>query len=104
MDVEAYKGGVYSEEQGRIYFVPHAHAPSGEWHYITACISSTGTVVGYANGIDASCAAKQGAYDGGVLDSVRNRIYFIPSGETDCTSFTSTLPSCSSLEDYERMQ
>ena len=100
MDVEAYKGGVYSEEQGRIYFVPHAHANSGTWHYI----SSTGTVVGYANDIGAACAVNQGAYDGGVLDSVRNRIYFVPSGETDCTSFTSTLPSCSSLEDYERMQ
>jgi len=80
--VEAYKGGVYSETQDRIYFIPHAQAPFGTWHYI----SSTGTVVGYANGNEA-CPATAGAYDGGVLDPVRNRIYFVPSGQNGCDSF-----------------
>jgi len=30
----AYRGGVYSPTQNRIYLVPYAQAPETNWHYI----------------------------------------------------------------------
>ena len=79
---QAYKGGVYSPTLDRIYFIPRGQAANNLWHYI----SSAGAVVEYDSG-DGDCVAGPDAYDGGVLDPVLNRIYFVPSGQSGCESW-----------------
>ena len=71
-----YFGGVLSPVQNRIYFVPYSQLgtdPNG-WHYLDC---STGSVVSYASG----ATTVSGAYMGGVLSPLQNRIYFVPRSQ-----------------------
>ena len=38
----AYRGGVYSPTQNRVYFVPFLQGPEEDWHYVDG---ATGAVV-----------------------------------------------------------
>ena len=68
---DAYKGGVYSPTQNRIYLVPRYHADETNWHYIDC---DDGTVHAYVHGI----TANNNAYAGGVYSPTQNRIYLVP--------------------------
>ena len=69
----AYSGGVFSPTQNRIYLVPHGQAGQETWHYINC---ATGLVVGYEHELKVN--ADGFAYEGGVYDQIKNRIYLVP--------------------------
>ena len=76
----AYRGGVYSPTQNRIYLVPYMQSNQTNWHYIDC---SNGTVVAYAHGVTAVVYA----YAGGVYSPTQNRIYLVPCGQSNQTNW-----------------
>jgi uncharacterized protein (DUF2147 family) len=70
---DAYRGGVYSPANNRIYFVPRAQVSQEIWHYIDC---ETGNVVEYLHGFGSSLT---GGYSGGAYSPMNNRIYFAPN-------------------------
>jgi hypothetical protein len=80
---KAYRGGVYSPNQNRIYFVPYGQAPQANWHYIDC---DTGDVVAYFHGL-ASESFESFAYIGGVYSPLEDRIYFVPHGQAPASAW-----------------
>ena len=76
----AYRGGVYSPTQNRIYLIPYRQANQTNWHYID-CV--TGTVVAYACGV----TAVDYGYVGGVYSSTQNKIYLVPYSQSNQTNW-----------------
>ena len=79
----AYRGGVYSPTENRIYFVPAAQAapypanPNTQyWHYIDCNTGTVGTYLNPNNSVSFG-------YRGGVYSPTQNRIYFVPGTQAD---------------------
>jgi hypothetical protein len=72
----AYRGGVFSPTNNRIYLVPSYQADEAgkNWHYIDC--DSGGTVVEYIHTLATLPVDK--AYQGGVFSPTNNRIYLVP--------------------------
>ena len=73
---QAYRGGVYSPTQQRVYFVPWNQASEPTWHYIDTSTELV-KVVTYNHNL--SVALVRGAYAGGVyVPAPLDRIYLVP--------------------------
>lgn len=77
---QAYRGGVYSPTQNRIYFVPYAQANQTSWHYVNC---ASGQIVEYAHGV----TAVANGYRGGVYSPTQDRIYLIPYNQANQTNW-----------------
>jgi hypothetical protein len=70
----AYRGGVYSPTQNRIYFMPFSQtAPANSWHYIDC---DDGSINAYDT--TGFTTVTSFSYYGGVYSPTQNRIYFVP--------------------------
>lgn len=79
-----YLGGVYSPANNRIYFVPYSQSDQTYWHYIDC---ATGNVVAYKPGVTNTTTPAPGAYIGGVLSPLQNRIYLSPMAQATSSTW-----------------
>jgi len=72
VDGYAYSGGIYDEENNRIYFSPYLQSVKENWHYVEC---SSGKVISYKHNTNITDGY---AYSGGVYDPLNKRIYLVP--------------------------
>ena len=74
MENNAYNGGAYSPNQGRLYFAPNNQVVRPHWHYVD---TRTGRVCAYEHGAS-DTLVKSSAYHGAIYSPEQDRIYLMP--------------------------